>query len=376
MSEPFDPAAEGLLDGLDGRARSEREELLRWLHDEQDVSVEEMRDAVVPVLIASEQRLSGGGPKLTGRELAERSDLSIEFLGALRRAQGLPRTEDVDRPMFTDADLEVARSAKTFLDAGLAPEQVLATGRVLGRGLSQTAEVMRQTGFELALEPGATELQLAQAYAAVAGRLVPMLGPLVEQLLRLHLRQAVETEMVNESERAAGSLAGARAINVAFADLVGFTRLGEELAPDALERLADRLEALAGEVVEPPVRLVKSIGDAVMLVSPRGHELLDALFALLAAADGEGGDFPQLRAGMACGDAVTRAGDWYGRPVNLASRVTDVARAGSVLVTDEVREALGEDAASWSPAGSRRLKGIAGEVRLFRARPARPARAG
>jgi adenylate cyclase len=80
-------------------------------------------------------------------------------------------------------------------------------------------------------------------------------------------------------------------------------------------------------------------------------------------------DFPRLRAGIASGPAVSRAGDWFGSPVNLASRVTAVARPGAVLAAESARDELGEGAGfSWSFAGTRHLKGIKGEVRLFRAR--------
>ena len=85
------------------------------------------------------------------------------------------------------------------------------------------------------------------------------------------------------------------------------------------------------EVAEPPVRLVKTIGDAAMLASPEPEPLLGATLALIEAADAEGEDFPQLRAGAALGQALLRAGDWFGRPVNLASRITSVARPGSLL---------------------------------------------
>ena len=72
-----------------------------------------------------------------------------------------------------------------------------------------------------------------------------------------------------------------------------------------------------------------------------------------------------LRTGL----AVSRAGDWFGSPVNLASRVTGVARPGSVLVSESAREAIGDDERfTWSFAGSRRLKGIKDDVKLFRAR--------
>jgi adenylate cyclase len=154
---------------------------------------------------------------------------------------------------------------------------------------------------------------------------------------------------------------------VCFADLVGFTRLGEEVPPDELSNLAGRLEALARDAAQLPVRLVKTIGDAAMLTCTEPEPLLDATLGLLDAAEGEGEDFPQLRAGMAIGPALSRAGDWFGRPVNLASRITGIARPGSVLAEREVHDSV-PDAYRWSYAGERRLRGVRHPVTLFRAR--------
>jgi adenylate cyclase len=156
-------------------------------------------------------------------------------------------------------------------------------------------------------------------------------------------------------------------VTVAFADLVGFTRLGEELPPSGLERVAARLTELAQSVTTPPVRLVKSIGDAVMLISPTPGPLVAAMLELSDLADAEGQGFPQLRIGIAHGQAMTRGGDWYGRPVNLASRLTAIARGGSVLATTDVRDVL-HDEFRWSPAGPRRIRGVQGTVPVYRAR--------
>jgi adenylate cyclase len=157
---------------------------------------------------------------------------------------------------------------------------------------------------------------------------------------------------------------------VCFADLIGFTRLGEELPAEELGAVGGRLGELAAEIVRPPVRLVKLIGDAAMVVSRETDPVLDAALALIEAADAEGEDFPQLRAGVARGEAVAHGGDWYGRPVNLASRVTQIARPASVLATAEVTEAASDDAWTWSRAVRRHLRGIRGEVALFRLRRA------
>jgi adenylate cyclase len=112
---------------------------------------------------------------------------------------------------------------------------------------------------------------------------------------------------------------------------------------------------------------VKVIGDAVMLVSPRPHELVDTTIRLVERAEGTEG-FPPLRAGIAYGPAANHFGDWFGSTVNIASRLTARARPRSVLVTEEVRDALDGDGYAISAAGPKRLKGITEPVKTFRVR--------
>jgi adenylate cyclase len=220
------------------------------------------------------------------------------------------------------------------------------------------------------MTPGTSELHLAQAYELLVQKVSPLLGPLCDDVLRVQLRHTLETEAVSAAERAEGVLPGARTIAVAFADLVGFTRLGEAVPPEELESLASRLTTMTQDVVAPPVRFIKTIGDAVMLVSTDPIALLRTGLELLAAAE-KFDDFPQIRVGLAYGPAVSRAGDWFGSPVNVASRVTGVARPDSVLVAESARDAIGSaEAFSWSFAGARHLKGVKGEIKLFRARRA------
>jgi adenylate cyclase len=139
----------------------------------------------------------------------------------------------------------------------------------------------------------------------------------------------------------------------------------------AAEGLRDGLEGEQRSerltLLENLVRLVKTIGDAAMLASAEPEPLLDAALNLIDAANAEGEQFPQLRAGAALGLALPRAGDWFGRPVNLASRITSIARPGSLLAEREVREAV-PDSYAWSFAGERRLRGIREPASLFRAR--------
>jgi adenylate cyclase len=358
---------EGLLEGLDAEARAGRVELLDYLHDHGS-AVEELQaaDADGRLLFLAAERAVAGDARYSMREVCERTGISIELLAALRRAHGVP-VPDADAKVFGDVDVEAARLTNVFAERGLSDRQMIDITRVLARGLAQAGEAMRSLVLELVLEPGASELELAQRYAGAVESFMPLVGPMMEQMTRLHLRHAVRTEVISAAERQAGSLPGAREVTIAFADLVGFTRLGEELPPEELGRVADRLEQLTGQVLVPPVRLVKTIGDAVMLVSPEPEPVVAVALDLLEASDAEGEGFPQLRVGLAAGSALGRAGDWYGRPVNVASRVTQIARAGSVLATREVRDAA-PDTYRWSSAGARSIKGLPGPLRLYRAR--------
>jgi adenylate cyclase len=365
--EQIDFAAEGLLEGLEGKQRAERLTLLEYLAGT-GVSLSELRRATAnsSVMFLPAERVISGGARYTAAEIAELSGVELDFLVASRRAMGLPIPES-DEADYSEDELEAARRIHIAREAGISDEEALELLRVLSRGLSQAADSLRAFPLKLVLEPGMSEAELAGRYAEAAAQLYPLVDPMLSNVLALHLRHATQTEVISAMERSGGQLPGSREVAVCFADLVGFTRLGEEVPPDELGRLAARLEVLATEVTEPPVRLVKTIGDAAMLASAEPESLLDAALNLIDAADSEGEDFPQLRAGAAIGLALPRAGDWFGRPVNLASRITSIARPGSVLAEREVRESAPE-AYGWSYAGERRLRGVREPVSLFRAR--------
>jgi adenylate cyclase len=239
--------------------------------------------------------------------------------------------------------------------------------RVIGLALAQVAAASRALVAQSTLAEGGDEAEVGRRLAQGARELGPMMGPLLEYVLNLHLREQVRSDVIGRAEIRSGRLPGAQEVTAGFADMVGFTKLGEELPPEELGTLTGRLGELASNVADPPVRLVKMIGDAAMLVSPDNDELIEAALDLVERSEVEGEGFPPLRAGLASGPALARAGDWYGRPVNLASRITGIAYPGSVLVSEEVREAATREY-RWSFAGERRLKGIDGRVRLFRVR--------
>jgi adenylate cyclase len=361
---------EDLLEGLEGTARAERAELIEWLF-EQGITADEIRATNPPLLLATRHLVGDDGTYVSTREISETYGIDLMLLQRVQRAIGLVRVDDPDAVVHMRADGEAAAFAQRFVALGLDPDQVVLVVQVLAEGLSRAAEVMRYTALSAIMRPGAAELEIAKASKALVSQIAPELGPMIQKMLFMQLRHMMETEAVNAAERAAGKpLPGARQITVAFADLVGFTRIGEAVSAEELGHLANRLAVLARDITVPPVRFVKTIGDAVVFVCPDPRPMLDVVLKLVDAVDTDN-DFPRLRAGVASGMAVSRAGDWFGSPVNVASRVTAVARPGTVLAADSVWESLGEDGDfGGSFAGARRLKGIKSEVKLFRIRRA------
>ena len=366
----FDSEISDLLDGLTGRARAERAELILWLF-EQGITAEEIRDSFAPMLLAARRILGDDGSHISARQISDEVGIELDQLLRFQRASGLPQVDDPDAAVFMRPDGDTAVHIKRFLDLGIDPEQMLTVVRVLAEGLSNAAEVMRSAALGPVFHPGVTELEIAKGSQALVSQAAPLLGPMIQDMLLMQLRHAVETDAINANERRAGApVPGARLVACAFADLVGFTRLGEELPPEGIEQLSNRLAEIAREVVVAPVRLIKTIGDAVMFVAADTAALLDVMLGLVAATEADE-LLPQLRVGVAHGSAVSRAGDWFGSPVNLASRVTSAARPGAVLVSESAREQIGEDDRyRWSFAGSRRLRGVISDVRLYRVRPA------
>jgi adenylate cyclase len=363
----IDFEAEGLLDGLSGEARASRERLLAELH-EAGASIDELGDAVRDgrlALVPVERALSGEGRRYSPDEVAELSGLEREFLDRQWRALGMALAAD-DELVYTDRDVEAARRVAALRQAGLPDEGILEIARLLGMTMSQLAAANRSLIVSALSREDDTEYESATRFAQAAQAFIPMVGESMTYALTLHLREQIRHDAVvgGDAERRPDS---AQRVAVCFVDMVGFTQLGEALPPEELGVVTGRLTELATSVIEPPVRLVKLIGDAAMVVGPDPGEVLEVALSLVEAAEREGDEFPILRGGVACGEALPRAGDWYGRPVNLASRLSERARPGSVLADEQVRDALSERY-RWSYAGAKRLKGIEGPVRAFRAR--------
>jgi adenylate cyclase len=359
----MDFAAAGLLDCLEGNERAAREQLLERLAAE-GFTLEELRQAVDEDRLAllPVERVLGG--EWSAAEISEKTGLSVQTLLRLRRLLGLPEAGPDDH-VFGDEWLDSAESTRVFLEAGLSEEAIAEIARVLGEAMARVAATTTAAFADAFLQPGDSEEEVAWRFAGLAEQLTPSLGPVLLAAYKGHLREAVQQGVLSRAELEAGHLAGEQETAVCFVDLVGFTTLGGQLAAEELGSVVTRFGELASDVADAEVRLVKTIGDAAMLRSREPGRLVAAALSLLEAV--HEADLPSVRAGVAYGRALQRTGDLYGQAVNLASRVTAIARPDSVLCTQEVRDAV-PDEFDWSFAGKHRLKGIGNAVPLYRAR--------
>lgn len=357
--------SEGLLGDLTGRQRESRLRLLSQLFDA-GIGLEQLKEAVATdrlVILPAEHALGSEG-RYNERELSEQVGVPPEFFLAVRRAQGLAAA-DPDERIYGEKDVAAAQVMADFYEAGFDREGMLEAARVLGRGMSQFADALGELFGQTFIRAGVTEEELGLRNAQAAREMLPQLTPILEYVLRQHMRERLRHQAVSQAMLEAGELPGAHEIAVSFADMVDFTRLGEQLSPEEVGGLAGRLGELASESARPPVRLVMLIGDAAMLVAPEAEALLGATLQLVEKAN-RIDDFPQLRAGATYGPALNRSGDWYGKPVNLASRITAAAEPGTLVGTQELCDAAG-DFCTWTSLGASSFKGIEGDIALFRA---------
>jgi adenylate cyclase len=257
--------AEGLLDGLEGEPREARRALLERLAAE-GVPLAELRDAVAAgrlALLPVERAIAGPGARYTAREVAARSGIDLELLRRFRAALGVPYP-DPDAAVATEADLAAALRLKAIIDAGFPDEDLLRNARTIGMGTARIAESNRELVVRNLTRPGDTERDVAERFSLAAEQLLPLVGETLAYAFQINLLEQVKRDVIAATDLEAGELGGALELTVCFADLVGFTRLGEEIAPEELGLVAGRLEEMATAVAQPPQRRVKTIGEAAV----------------------------------------------------------------------------------------------------------------
>lgn len=324
-------------------------------------------------LLAIDRLLMRKPPHLTPKQIAEAAGVEGEEAGRLWRALGFPEVSDED-PFFSEEDLAALCLVHGFVSLGIAPlDTTVQLTRVMGLSMARLAEAVVAATAEGAVgadqiapsEPGQEDHILIAERIAFASELVL---PGMEQLIiygwRRHIQAASRRHATMRRDRASDP-AGPGALTIGFADMVGFTALSQQLAAPELAQVVDRFELLAHEtVIGNGGRVVKMIGDEVMYVSDQAAEGVEIALALVEAyADDD--LLSDVRVGLASGHVLSREGDYFGTPVNRASRLVNIADAGMVIVGKEVHDAIAgmPDVVSVR-LGSRFLKDL-GRLELF-----------
>lgn len=255
------------------------------------------------------------------------------------------------------------------------PETFLRAARIAGDGIGR----IQAGSLDLFDELGGPPIPQAQrgrspeAAARPSMRFSPVTVQLLAWLQKRHMESEVFGRIVAHVE---GVLAESGRVErreppaVAFVDLTGYTALTVEAGDEKAARVAMTLQTLAESAArEYRGRVVKLLGDGVMLLYPSGLDAVRSVLDLMAAVDDAG--LPVAHAGIAAGPLVLRDGDVYGHTVNLAARIAGHAGPGVVLVADGLVERVDGAGMSWVDAGEAHLKGIADPVRLVRVMPDR-----
>jgi adenylate cyclase len=303
----------------------------------------------------------------TLREASGETGLEPGLVERFWTSIGLPAAE---LEGLSEDDVEALRYAASVLAAGFPVVAFLQLCRVYGQALSQIADAEVRLFHLYVHEPlmreGVPGLQMAEEMEGLARDLLPIASPLMDFMHRRFLQHFVEQDVVGHMETELedeGEIGRVRTA-IAFADLAGYTRFTEEEGDEEALSLVERFLDGVSNTLPEDARVVKTIGDEVMVV---GHDIV----ALVDWAVGFVGGFderPEPRIGIHWGTSLYRDGDYYGREVNLASRVVARARGGEVLVTDAVVEAVrGSSHLRFEGIGEVKLKGFDEPRRLCRA---------
>jgi adenylate cyclase len=309
----------------------------------------------------------------TLKDASSETGLEAALIERFWASLGLPRST---LETLTDEDLEALRYVASVLAAGFPLVAFLQLCRVYGQALSQIADAEVRLFHLYVHEPlmreGVPGLQMAEEMESLARDLLPIASPLMDYVHRRFLQHFVAQDVVGHME---GELdeedvdLGRIRVAVAFADLAGYTRFteeeGEEEALSSVERF---VEGVTNTLPED-ARVVKTIGDGVMVVGNDIEAMVDWAVGFVGLFE----ERPEPRIGLHWGTALYRDGDYFGREVNLASRVVARARGGEVLVSDSVVEAVsGVSHLSFEPIGQVKLKGFDEPRQLCRAIPKEP----
>jgi adenylate cyclase len=284
----------------------------------------------------------GEEPELSAAEVAARAGISVEDARRLWRALGFP--EHGEERAFNPSDVAALSTLVSGVDSGLIDLDLAVT---LTRAVGQT--MARLADWEVAaLVPRIEELQGTEPGSPTrldtARQLLEEFGGPFEELLiyswRRHLAAAVarmEALGADEEDLSTSQL------SVGFADIVSFTALSNEITRERIGDLVELFESRCADVVaRNNGRVIKSIGDSVLFVNDdpiRAYDTAEGIISVI----GRDKRMPDVRVGLASGSVVMRMGDVFGPPVNMAARLTQVARRNRIIIDAATARLLPED---------------------------------
>jgi adenylate cyclase len=300
------------------------------------------------------QEILPGERQYTADELARAVGVDRAVSRRFWRAFGFPEPPPDDR-IFTEADANALRAAVAPLRTPADVDEAVGQVRAVAAGLAIIAETWTDAvvrHLRTLADSQATDREIVDM--VVAGIDLPRIGPVLEYAHRVQLLAALQRRI------AWGGLPGEQQrLVVGFADLVGYTSLTQRLSGDELEALIARFEADTRDAIAGAGgRVVKSLGDAVLFAAPdagSGVRIARALAEALAAD----GRLPLSRIGLDIGPVVQRDGDIFGAPVNRAHRIVQVAPAGVIVASPDLRDELaGSGDVELESIGTRSLKDV------------------
>ena len=303
-----------------------------------------------------------------GRSLeqaAEATGLEPELIERFWTSLGLP-AQTLD--YFTDEDVQALQYAASVLSSGFPLVAFLQITRVYGQALAQIADAEVRLFHIYVHEPlireGVPGVQMAEEMEHLARDLLPLSSPLMDFVHQRFLQHYIEQDVVGHMEIEMHEDLGRVRVAIAFCDLAGYTRYTEEEGEEEALSFVERFVEAVTETLPEDARVIKTIGDEVMIVAQDVQALTDWAVGFQRLFV----ERPEPRIGINSGATLYRDGDYFGREVNLASRVVARARGGEVVVTDAVVERVAEsEHLVFEGVGQVKLKGFDEPRRLYRA---------
>jgi adenylate cyclase len=313
-----------------------------------------------------ENLLSSPGPRYSLKEASRASGLDPDLIRRIYATMGLSAST---LDAISEEDLQMMRYAAAVLAAGIPLPAFLQMMRVYGQVIAQIADAEVRLVHLYVHEPlmraGVRNVEIAEEMEGLAREVLPFAAPFMNYLHARTLAHFVEQDMIGHMELDLGEALeeGRVRVAVAFADLAGYARLTVEQGDEAAVTTVERFVEAVAESLPVDARVIKTLGDEVMVVGSDPAALIG--WAVDLASGSRPGE-PQPRIGVHYGEALYRDGDYYGRDVNQAARVVARAGGGEVLVTRPVAEmAAGVDGVDFDRIGEVRLKGFSEPTELF-----------